>query len=141
MAGLTKAPSASEKNLSPPCLVESPKQSEDGGSLPFSHPSSRNRWEFEAVTPLNGKIEQKVRRLLTQRGGVRADRGGFFGRIQYAKSLISISRKHAVAVLEGLFLTHVPDGEYTLAALPLRLVGFDASPVRAVLLPPRSAIV
>lgn len=49
--------------------------------------------------------------------------------------------KHDVAVLEGLFLAHVPDGEYTLVALPLRLVGFDASPVRAVLLPPRSAIV
>jgi arylformamidase len=30
-------------------------------------------------------------------------------------------------------LDHVPDGEYELIALPLRLVGFEASPVRAVL--------
>jgi len=49
--------------------------------------------------------------------------------------------KHDLAVLEGLVLTQVPDGEYTLLALPLPLVGFDASPVRAILLPPRSPIV
>jgi len=38
-----------------------------------------------------------------------------------------------MAILEGLVLTDVPDGLYELIALPLRLVGFDASPVRAVL--------
>lgn len=38
-----------------------------------------------------------------------------------------------MAILEGLVLSDVPDGEYELIALPLRLVGFDASPVRAVL--------
>jgi arylformamidase len=48
---------------------------------------------------------------------------------------------HDVAVLEGLVLDQVPEGEYTLIALPLNLEGFDASPVRAVLLPPRTAIV
>ena len=40
-----------------------------------------------------------------------------------------------VAILEGLVLAHVPAGRYELIALPLRLVGFDASPVRAVLRP------
>lgn len=35
--------------------------------------------------------------------------------------------------LEGLDLRHVQDGDYELIALPLKLVGFDASPVRAVL--------
>lgn len=40
-----------------------------------------------------------------------------------------------LAVLEGLVLSATPDGHYTLIALPLPLVGFDASPVRAVLLP------
>ena len=35
--------------------------------------------------------------------------------------------------LEGLDLRQVRDGDYELIALPLRLVGFDASPVRAVL--------
>lgn len=38
-----------------------------------------------------------------------------------------------VAILEGLWLDGVPEGTYELIALPLRLEGFDASPVRAVL--------
>ena len=38
-----------------------------------------------------------------------------------------------VAILENLLLAGVPDGEYELIALPLRIVGGDASPVRAVL--------
>lgn len=40
---------------------------------------------------------------------------------------------HDMAILEGLVLNDVPAGVYELIALPLRLVGFDASPVRAVL--------
>jgi arylformamidase len=38
-----------------------------------------------------------------------------------------------MAILEGLVLAHVEPGLYTLVALPLRLEGADASPVRAVL--------
>lgn len=38
-----------------------------------------------------------------------------------------------LAILEGVVLDAVPDGVYTLIALPLRLAGCDASPVRAVL--------
>ncbi len=41
--------------------------------------------------------------------------------------------QHDLAILEGLVLRDVPEGRYELIALPLRLVGFDASPVRAVL--------
>jgi arylformamidase len=40
---------------------------------------------------------------------------------------------HDMAILEGLVLAHVPEGTYELIALPLKLSGFDASPVRAVL--------
>lgn len=40
---------------------------------------------------------------------------------------------HDMAILEGLMLDGVPEGSYELIALPLRLEGFDASPVRAVL--------
>ena len=36
--------------------------------------------------------------------------------------------------LEGLLLEGVPEGVYTLIALPLRIAGADASPVRAILL-------
>jgi arylformamidase len=38
-----------------------------------------------------------------------------------------------MSILEGLVLNNVPEGTYELIALPLRLIGFDASPVRAVL--------
>jgi len=42
-----------------------------------------------------------------------------------------------MAILEGLVLDAVPEGLYELIALPLKLEGFDASPVRAVLRPLR----
>ena len=40
---------------------------------------------------------------------------------------------HDMAILEGLVLTDVPGGTYELIALPLKLMDFDASPVRAIL--------
>ena len=40
---------------------------------------------------------------------------------------------HDLAILEGIVLKDVPDGVYTLVALPLRIEGADASPVRAIL--------
>lgn len=55
-----------------------------------------------------------------------------------SKALESHQALHArgVAVLEGLALSHVLPGAYFLVAPPLKLVGADASPVRALLLPP-----
>jgi arylformamidase len=41
--------------------------------------------------------------------------------------------RHDISILEGLVLKDVSAGEYELIALPLKLKGFDASPVRAVL--------
>jgi arylformamidase len=41
--------------------------------------------------------------------------------------------RNDMAMLEGLVLTGVEEGEYELIALPLRIKGADASPVRAVL--------
>jgi arylformamidase len=41
--------------------------------------------------------------------------------------------RHDMAILEGLVLRNVPEGTYELIALPLNLVGYDASPVRAIL--------
>lgn len=56
----------------------------------------------------------------------------------HAKDLVAHQRflEHDMAILEGLVLAHVPEGEYELIALPLKLTGFDASPVRAVLRTP-----
>jgi arylformamidase len=42
-------------------------------------------------------------------------------------------RRHCMAVLEGLVLDGVAEGDYELIALPLKWRGLDASPVRAVL--------
>lgn len=45
-----------------------------------------------------------------------------------------VVNKNNMAILEGLVLAHVPPGLYGLVALPLRLEGLDASPVRAILI-------
>lgn len=42
-------------------------------------------------------------------------------------------RQHGMAILEGIVLDEVPAGDYELIALPLKIRGGDASPVRAVL--------
>jgi arylformamidase len=41
--------------------------------------------------------------------------------------------RNNLAILEGIVLDEVPDGLYTLIALPLKIEGADASPVRAIL--------
>ena len=42
-------------------------------------------------------------------------------------------RMHGMAILEGIVLDAIEAGDYELIALPLKLAGMDASPVRAVL--------
>lgn len=42
-------------------------------------------------------------------------------------------RRHGLSILEGLVLDDVSEGDYELIALPLKLAGLDAAPVRAVL--------
>ena len=44
----------------------------------------------------------------------------------------AISR-NGMAILEGIVLDTVPEGDYELSALPLKLMHLDASPVRAIL--------
>ena len=44
-----------------------------------------------------------------------------------------VLRRRGIRVLENLVLDAVPEGDYELIALPLKLVTADASPVRAVL--------
>jgi len=52
-----------------------------------------------------------------------------------SKQLLShqVIRRRAMRVLENLVLDHVPEGDYELIALPLKLMQADASPVRAIL--------
>ncbi|MDF1767175.1 arylformamidase [Maricaulis sp.] len=42
-------------------------------------------------------------------------------------------KRHGMRILEGLVFDDVPDGAYELIALPLKIAGADAAPVRAVL--------
>lgn len=42
-------------------------------------------------------------------------------------------KKFKMAILEGIVLDRVEEGDYELISLPLRLAGLDASPVRAIL--------
>ena len=44
-----------------------------------------------------------------------------------------VIRKRGLRVLENLLLDDVPEGDYELIALPLKLTTADASPVRAIL--------
>jgi arylformamidase len=46
-----------------------------------------------------------------------------------------VIRRRGLRVLENLLLDEVPEGDYELIALPLKLTTADASPVRAVLRP------
>ncbi len=52
-----------------------------------------------------------------------------------SKQLLShqVIRQRGLRVLENLLLDDVPEGDYELIALPLKLMTADASPVRAVL--------
>lgn len=43
--------------------------------------------------------------------------------------------RHGLAILEGIVLDEVAEGDYELIALPLRFAHLDASPVRAILRP------
>ena len=40
---------------------------------------------------------------------------------------------HEILIIEELVLPDVPAGIYELIALPLKLAGFDSSPIRAIL--------
>lgn len=54
----------------------------------------------------------------------------------FHSSTLAAHRKaleYDIAILEGLDLKNVPNGLYELFALPLKLKGLDASPVRAIL--------
>jgi arylformamidase len=44
-----------------------------------------------------------------------------------------VCKRHDIRIVENLVLAHVAPGDYELIALPLKLNGLDAAPVRAVL--------
>ena len=52
---------------------------------------------------------------------------------EIAGALGAGKKRRGLRVLENLLLDDVPEGDYELIALPLKLMTADASPVRAVL--------
>ena len=44
-------------------------------------------------------------------------------------------KRNGLSILEGLVLDGIPEGDYELIALPLKLADLDAAPVRAILRP------
>lgn len=53
---------------------------------------------------------------------------------QYSKEVHEILLNNNVVIVESLLLSHVEVGSYKLVALPLKIKGAEASPIRAVLL-------
>ena len=116
----------------------------------------------ESVTPARVQVPERTKRLLI-RTGTQPDKGTFSkdfaplsvelinalaeqGVITVGVDTPSVDAadskdlpvhasflRHEMAIIEGLVLDDVPLGSYELIALPLKLVGFDASPVRAIL--------
>lgn len=106
--------------------IQAPRVLFDTGSFP--DPENWNS-EFNSLSPelLQHLFEKGVRLVGIDTPSVDP---------QDSKGLEShqILFKHDYAVLEGLLLKDVPEGIYTLVALPLPIEDGDASPVRAVLL-------
>ena len=80
-----------------------------------------------------------------------ADYLGAFGIVLYGTDAPSVDasdsktlsghhalQRNKIFILEGLDLSDVPDGVYELAAFPLKILGGDGSPVRAVLRAPKA---
>jgi arylformamidase len=95
-------------------------------------------WTDPAVFPTEfAAIDPDAARLLAEAGvrlvGTDAPSVDPF----HSKELLThhVFGEAGVAIVENLWLDEVPDGEYELASLPLRLEEADASPVRAVLRP------
>lgn len=108
-----------------PVAIETPRLLLATGTYP--DPECFNR-DFAALTP---ELVDHLHRQGVKLIGVDTPSVDLYD----SKDLPSHRRclKHGMAILEGLLLKNVPEGLYELIALPLKLVDFDASPVRAVL--------
>lgn len=108
-----------------PCPIEAPRVLFRTGTFP--DPNTFND-DFAALSPnLIEALSERGVRLI----GIDTPSIDLFDSTDLPSHQVCL--RNDLAILEGLTLAEVPDGIYELIALPLRLVGFDASPVRAVL--------
>jgi arylformamidase len=89
-----------------------------------------DRWPAAFVT-----IDPSAVRLMAERGVILVGTDAPSVDPEASKSLDAHNavREAGLLILEGLVLDGVAPGDYELIALPLKLAGLDASPVRAVL--------
>ena len=83
----------------------------------------------------NASLELSAARVITDNGLVLV--GIDSVSISYDDQEESVHREllsNGTLILENLDLTNAPDGDYILCAMPLKLSGMEASPVRAVLI-------
>jgi arylformamidase len=132
-----------------PCVVAVARPGKDGLSPPDLPPGTEAllrdapRLLVRTYDARPAAFDEHLRHLTPARADWLAERGVVLVGLD-SDSMDSFSSKelpchhrltrHGIAILEGLDLSAVAPGVYDLIALPLRLVGADASPVRAVLL-------
>jgi arylformamidase len=106
-----------------------------GERILFKTKNSRDCWKTDQFQEKYVYIEPEAARYLAQRGiqTVGVDYlsvGGFkSGGPETHRILLGAG----VWIIEGLDLEHVEPGEYELFCLPLRIIGSDGAPARAVL--------
>jgi arylformamidase len=135
-------------------LGDPPPGRSQGGSAPpgGSDPHSGGAWGLKVLPPRvlvrvyermpQDRFDNDLPAFAPETVALLADRGVVLIGIDSAsidpaesKTLDSHQtiRRRGLRVLENLLLDHVPEGDYELIALPLKLTTADASPVRAVL--------
>ena len=135
-------------------LEDLPSGRSQGGSAPEggSDPRSGGAWGLRTLPPRvlvrvyehmpQDRFDNALPAFAPETVSLLADRGVLLIGIDSAsidpadsKTLEShqVIRRRGLRVLENLLLDDVPEGDYELIALPLKLTTADASPVRAVL--------
>lgn len=121
------------ENCIGPCTVVTASGLITGGDIDRLLPTCENRILFKG----NGKA------FLSQSGAFACADAGILLVGTDAQSIGAYEQERqphcellsaGIPILEGLDLSQVPDGRYELVALPLKLTGLEAAPVRAVLL-------
>ncbi|MHB8587015.1 MAG: cyclase family protein [Thermoplasmatota archaeon] len=104
----------------------------NGSRVLFRTREAPTPWAFaKEFTPLSTQLVESLAALHCPLAGTDAPSVDAFDSKDLLVHRAMVER--GIAILENLSLANVPPGPYELIALPLRLVGCDASPVRAVL--------
>ncbi|MBS0637195.1 MAG: cyclase family protein [Verrucomicrobia bacterium] len=96
------------------------------GSFDYTRPSFQT--DFSAIDP---KLMEQLAELGVITVGIDTPSVDLYATTTLDSHQMAL--RYNLTLLEGIDLRGVPEGFYELIALPLKLKGFDASPVRAIL--------